>query len=465
MKRKIGSIGMVCLLVCVIGICLMHAFRWNMQVQAETFTETAEELDNPNTGFYHIYGFFIKDDPTDYPAALKEKLKDDTCALAMMQINLQQYAQGALSDAAVENIRQLFAAMAQTDRTWIVRFLYDWNGENMQKEPQELAIITGHMKQVGPILRQYKDCIFTMQGLFVGNWGEMNGTRYTDRESLRTLAGVLAEVTDPSMFLSVRTPAQWRQITAQADPAANAGTLEGRFGLFNDGMLGNEGDYGTYGTQPKSKSGRYGYWTRSEELAFQNKLCMRVPNGGEVIADNVYNDLSNAIADFKTMHVTYLNEEYDKNVLDKWAASTVHTDDAFDGMDGLTYIRRHLGYRLSLSEATLSYDWFKDRLSVKLTIQNTGFAPVYKPCDGTLTVENEQGEIIDQEAIDPDFTNRNVQIKTTVSLRGQKGESFRVWFLLTDRASGRPIAFANAQERTTLGYPIGVLESRNVQGK
>ena len=48
---------------------------------------------------------------------------------------------------------------------------------------------------------------------------------------------------------------------------------------------------------------------REEELAFQDVLCSSVPSGGEVIVDNPYNDLENAIADLKTMHVSYLNED------------------------------------------------------------------------------------------------------------------------------------------------------------
>ena len=64
---------------------------------------------------------------------------------------------------------------------------------------------------------------------------------------------------------------------------------------------------------------------------------------GEVIVDNPYNNLENAIADLKTMHVSYLNEDYDRNVLDKWAATVVNTDDCYDGMDGWSYVERHLG--------------------------------------------------------------------------------------------------------------------------
>ena len=88
---------------------------------------------------------------------------------------------------------------------------------------------------------------------------------------------------------------------------------------------------------------------------FQEKLCSRVPNGGEVIIDNEYNDLECAIADLKTMHVTYLNQDYDAAVLEKWASSAVQTSDCFDGMEGLSYIERHLGYRLVLSDVFMQY--------------------------------------------------------------------------------------------------------------
>ena len=39
----------------------------------------------------------------------------------------------------------------------------------------------------------------------------MNGTKYTDPDSMRELAARLADVSDASTFLSVRTPAQWER--------------------------------------------------------------------------------------------------------------------------------------------------------------------------------------------------------------------------------------------------------------
>ena len=54
-----------------------------------------------------------------------------------------------------------------------------------------------------------------MQGIFVGNWGEMNNTTHIGNGEMETLIQKLDNVIDPSIFLSVRTPAQWRTIVSE----------------------------------------------------------------------------------------------------------------------------------------------------------------------------------------------------------------------------------------------------------
>lgn len=43
-----------------------------------------------------------------------------------------------------------------------------------------------------------------------------------------------------------------------------------------------------------------------------------VPNGGEVVLDNKYNDIDNAAKDLASMHVSYLNNAHDLAVINKW---------------------------------------------------------------------------------------------------------------------------------------------------
>ena len=87
--------------------------------------------------------------------------------LALIEVNLQAYRSGAISDAGMQNMKMLFTALDQQEKQYIVRFLYDWDGQNEQYEPQDINIIVGHIKQAESVLREYADRIFTLQGLLL----------------------------------------------------------------------------------------------------------------------------------------------------------------------------------------------------------------------------------------------------------------------------------------------------------
>lgn len=470
MKKFTGIILIIVLSFVMMGSCIVQpwSIRFGMHARSEQMQESSKELENPNRGFYHIYGVSLSEQQEDVGKSLKDKMQSDTkSTLALMEINLYEYRQGDLSQNALKQLQQVFAAMSESGKHWIVRFLYDWGDRKQDFEPESLDIILKHMKQAGPILKTYRDHIFTMQGLFTGVYGEMHGTNYGDAASIRKLARQMIACTDETTYLAVRTPVQWRTITKTKNAADQTSELTKRMGLFNDGMLGNSLDLGTYGDQSKTVAGMYKAWTRTEELQFQNTLCAHVPNGGEVVLDNSYNDLKNAVKSMKTMHITYINRDHDTDVMEKWASTKMHTKDCFDGMDGLSYIERHLGYRLVLRDPKLTYNIWKDNLHVEISLSNVGFAPVYKACDGMLIVKNEEGSVVWKQKLKEDVRtlsggNQKKQVLTIaedISLRGKKGECFQVYFSLKDRANQEMITFANEQECTGDGYLIGTLTS------
>lgn len=455
--------------------CFNQRGHGNVWTQSDAFAESDRALRNPNRGFYHMHGFVITDEPTDYSEEFAWRfLEDEDTALAMIEINLQNYSSGSISEAGLQNIENLLEAMERVDKHYIVRPLYDWDGENESVEPESLDIILTHMRQIGPLLSEHKDIIFTLQGLLIGNWGEMNGTRYLGIDQLRSLAGTLADSTATDMLLSVRMPMQWRMITDIADPGevrACDGSLASRLGLFNDGMLGSYSDYGTYGDHTKEEDGYLTYWNREEELAFQEALCGMVPIGGEVIVDNPYNDLDNAVSDMKRMHVTYINRDFDMNVLEKWENSVVSEDGCFDGTDGLTYMERHLGYRLLIHGVSMSYDFAADKLTVKVGMRNVGFAPVYKEADMRIILRDEAGGRsliyeLSQDIRELKGGNSAGEIgecSVVVPLKGESGGHFDVYFEITDNASGERLLLANEQDPEEYGYHIGDVEIESVE--
>ena len=130
-----------------------------------------------------------------------------------------------------------------------MRFLYDWDGQNLESEPNELSQILTHMEQVGPIVNKYASSVYIMQGIFVGKLGAEDGIiqHIMGNGEMETLIQKLDDVIDPSIFLSVRTPAQWRTIVGEYHgtkvprcPQPNLlSSLASRLGLYNDGMLGS----------------------------------------------------------------------------------------------------------------------------------------------------------------------------------------------------------------------------------
>ena len=168
----------------------------------------------------------------------------------------------------------ILKAWSQSDAQILLRFLYDWDGIAKAKEPESLSTILTHMDQAAEIVNRYASSIYLMQGCFIGNWGEMHGSYFADSQSIQTLITHLHQVIAPSIYLSVRTPAQWRTITGLYDVPAKFPAFQehppiaGRLGLYNDGMLGSASDLGTYGDTPrKGISDPACKGTREEELS------------------------------------------------------------------------------------------------------------------------------------------------------------------------------------------------------
>ena len=464
-KKRVVIRIFICLVV-VISSLFFQQFHYNLSAQTVTFTESSRILKNPNRGFYHIWGFYITDESMDWENVILSKGVDDGFSLELVEINLQEYRDGLISDKGIRNLKELFEGLAKQDKHYVVRFLYDWDGRNMEVEPSNIDIIVGHIKQLKPILQKHADSIFVLQSLLVGDCGEIHDTKFADTKSLRILASELAAVSTSDTYLAVRTPVQWRKITqtyGNKELKENS-PYKNRLGLYNDGMLGNVYDCGTYGDQKRKQAGKYKAWTRAEEIDFQDNLCRAVPNGGEVVLVNEYNDIDRAICDMEKMHITYINQDHDLQVMEKWRNSTVDTDDIFDGMDGISYMQARLGYRLVLRKCQMQHAFWKDKLYIRLDISNSGFAPIYKACDASLTFvpKTEDGKSYSiqvshhlQELAGGSETDQISTIRASVPLSKLSRADYDVYFKLVDRASGKMIYFANEQDAAADGYKIG----------
>lgn len=423
------------------------------------YPESTAYLDNPHIGYYHLYGYILKDEtayasPADVPNVPKPEEGGNGERLVLVQINLCRFKDRELTETALSQLHTILSAWCGADYSLLLRFIYDWDGAALSAEPQDISLILRHMEQTASVYNQYADHILTLQGLFTGNYGEMNHTNYGSPADMQLLAAKLAETAAPSIYLAVRTPDQWRSITGAEDHSDLAALPDSpylnRLGLYNDGMLGSETDTGTY-------AGR----SRSEELSFQDILCRTVPNGGEVIIDNPYNDLDNAVADLRQMHVSYLNSTYDSSVLDKWKQTVYSGDDIFNGVSGYEYIRDHLGYRFVLRSTEIMYDYIKGQVSLRIGIENTGFSGSYRGYSLRLTLlDLSTGGTIPVSAEEDSSCLASGEI-TCLDLTLAAGDypegSYELYWQTTDESSGEAILYGNDLTLTEHGYLLGTL--------
>lgn len=334
-----------------------------VSLDMDGLSERAGMLKNPERGFYHIKQFVFDNTPkgkayweADIGWFLQTQA-DSGHTISLVEIDLKNFRDGAIPDAVITDIDDMLDVWGTSGRKIIVRCLYDVNGNSIVYEPDDIDTILLHMEQLGPVFNMHKNIIFTLQGLFTGAWGEMHTTRFGSDSEMRALALKLAETTDPDIFMAVRTPAQRRAVTLNGSDVS----LSRRMGLYNDGMLGSETDLGTYLENEYDTENGDGRLHREEELSYQDLVCRGVPNGGQVVEDNPYNDFENAVRDMGRMHVTYIDQYWQTTVLNKWNAVTLSDKyGAWAGKTGLDYIRDHLGYRFVMSGISLSE---KDSLS------------------------------------------------------------------------------------------------------
>lgn len=460
----------ICAIVTVVIIVHLISFqRLSVTYEQSISQESNSIMQNPFRGFYKINGYMLSDktNKKELTKQIKQNCKANSYPLVLLEINLKNYANTDISSSAQQQLDTILTQYTSAKKQIILRFLYDWDGKALQSEPSDFFRIKNHIQQLSSTINKYKNCIYIIQGAFIGNVGEMNNSNYNDIDQIRQLIETLAESTDPQIYLAVRTPAQLRSILRTRTPLSSqdseSGNLASRLGLYNDGMLGNVYDMGTYDDTPiTSGSDMDEPGTREEELLYQYKLCQYVPNGGEVAIDNEYNDLENAVTDLAQMHVSYLNSEHEEDVLNKWKKSTYTGDDVFSGCTGYDYVEAHLGYRYFIQESHLDFHSIVgDDATLYLTIANSGFSSAYKKYDTTLLITNQDTgktkrleTTIDNRRISG---NDQVTFKISPNIRSLKKGTYTLSLEMKDSYTEDCIHFANAGSEDSDSVSVGTL--------
>lgn len=310
----------------------------------------------PSRGWYSIFPFVLSEKINENE--LKWCLKDDE-DLVLARINIHEYRDRDIDEHALDNLKGIFNFFRRYNKEIILRFVYDVDGNGLLNEPESIDIIMNHIKQVAPCIAENHDIILTMQGLFIGSWGEMHTSRYANTRDMVRLTARLHDAVQGKVDIAVRKPSQLRDITEGLKKISYKRTKQfaDNAGLYDDAILATESDMGTFTEN-----------IRDDILNVDGIHKIKL-TGGEAVSDNKLNDGEAAVSGMRLRGVTYLNSQYDSAVLDKWKGQFLGSC----GMSVYEYMTRYLGYRLE-------YQGIRKPLfgnDAVISIKNTGFASFY----------------------------------------------------------------------------------------
>ena len=314
------------------------------------FDGTDEDFLNPERGYY------VGIDLLDADEAARVRAGGHTLAIAI--VRLDDYRDRPLDAALLDGLRAGFADVRSGGIKVILRFTY--NSSQSAGDASRERILE-HIAQLAPILRANVDVISVLQAGFIGAWGEWHSSTHgLDNDADRAvILRALLDALPASRSVQIRTP-MFKEAILPGGPLdadeAWTGEDRARVGHHNDCFLASASDYGTFASPI------------AEWQAYVAQDGQYLPVGGETC--KVYEpktDCEQAVATVEDQHWSYLNEEYNQDVLDVWVEQGCDEE-----------ISRRLGHRLALVGARTSRAVAPGGvLDVELEIENQGFSAPY----------------------------------------------------------------------------------------
>lgn len=397
-------------------------------------------VSNPSRGWYQIFYFHLPQQP-DFEELRWCLRRDETLAMAV--INIGAYRDKPLDQIGLDTVTHIFEFYQRHEKDLILRFTYDCEGNGLLHEPARFAQVEEHIRQLTPIIRAHTKTIFVLQGLFVGSWGEMHGSKFLSPAYLKRLNALVEVAAGEYTWLASRRPCQWRILHGPEEAAV-------RMGLFDDGIFGSESHLGTFGYLPRNQTQWEDAWCPGDELAFEEQLCAMAPHGGEVISPQRSGPSGEELlCRLRQMRLTYLNCVYDSRLLDSWK----QTQSPWSGVSLYDYVGAHLGYRFCIRKVRVRNQ--NRQRWLELTLENTGFAPCYE--DYTVSLEFVTAEkTVEQET---SWDLRKLMAGTSrrfeCALPEETGD---LYISVRRKKDGRALRFAHEEQtddRLLLGHLTG----------
>ncbi|MDE6598016.1 MAG: DUF4832 domain-containing protein [Clostridia bacterium] len=404
------------------------------------YTESVERINNPDQGFYRPIGVKM----TESGATYNKNIINATTQLYHLRVDISAYSAAVngtqdklLTTEALSQFEGLLQLLNERQKSCVVRFCYDPNyGGAKDKEPQ-FDIILQHIEQVCGVLNKYETTITAVEAGLIGPWGEMHSSAIANKEHITPIIEKFLNCTQ-NLAVLVRTPKMIYNYLGITEAEAETYVIEKdskayRLGLFNDGYLGSGNDLGTYSN-------------RERDIKFLANQTEHLPYGGEVvIPTSELHDIDKCTPEMFQIHLSYLNIEWNNNVIDKWKNSTYTAacgaDELYYGQTAFTYIENRMGYRFVVRDSVFKYKDGKSPLEIKLNIQNAGFGNMTKAKKAKLIFADGEGQVVKE--VEVENFNGAGEITYKVSPDLNSGEYSVYLCLYGGEACAYTVQFAN----------------------
>ena len=310
-----------------------------------------------------------------------------------------------LTEDALNVLQETFDNIRKNSGHVIVRICYDpwYNGRSNVTPDHEWVL--KHVKQLAPVLSKNTDVIVALEMGMHGAYGEMHSDTNITYDRVAEAVNLMLRNTPPELKILTRTGNYSAKVLGFdnwgvdfnidgekfKEIAKAKGDTMYRVGMFNDGYLGTQYDYGTWGADCATSI------CREEGVAWLEKYSINTPYGGEALTTAENYQVINtpeflAYEGFRT-HTSYLNIQWNNKLIDSWKKTPFKQKDfdydpaRVDSLSGFKYINDHLGYRFVLRESWMSDTVGDDYiLRAKLRVQNVGFGNLTRKMKASLDI-------------------------------------------------------------------------------
>ena len=341
-----------------------------------SYTGSDAVLANPERGFVH----FADCGSTPLSAGTLAGYRAEGVTQVWCMVYLRNFRTRDIDAATLDLLQRQFDAIRTAGLTTILRFAYT---DDMVGDDAAPAQVLRHIAQLKPLLRTNAYVISVVQAGFIGAWGEWYYTQNfgnegrvsaTDQANRKAVVDALLDAVPVTRMIQLRYPGLKRAMYGSAaltSGTAYTGTATARLGYHNDCFLASADDMGTFPDPAVDRPYLAGETTY-------------LPMGGETCAVNPpRSQCASALAELAQFHWSYLNADYQPDVLASWRSGGCMTE-----------IQRRLGYRFTLTQGSFGRTASAGgTLPVKISIRNDGFAAPYNARPVQLVLRDSAGTL------------------------------------------------------------------------